>query len=771
MKKPGYRNEKGQSLVIIAFSIFVLIGFVGLAIDLGLAFVERIRVRRAADAAALAAAAELPLENAAIIRALEYLEENDYGCGLQVAAGGAGYFCADLTDTRVEVNIGAPDQFILGPENARRTININTSDYRDMNRPNPVNTSSRIRVEVVERVGVFFMRLFNFLDVPVQGVAVGENINQLDIVLVFDNSGSMEFDTICYGCWGKANDLAYPQGTTYPLPWDSDRNGQPDHCEGNAPLTYEGKQYIVIEAEEYSATNNSYNRRLYNIGDTYWVIQRNGGQPNTGYMGNANAYGRDTIGSYIQHRPSRTHVGAADDGTGVPCTWEDLLDGFICRRSQALNNWGGPRPAPRVDYEFTVPTTGNWYIWVRAQGGDNNSDTNGQNRTLHWGLDGAPIGRLYMNRQSDYTNGAKSGGWTWHRLGTGPGNSSSQGGGFPWNQSLQQNRTYTLNLWAGGPGSAVDRIIITNDDRNPATFFTYSGNNMITGSETGIAAGFGGIVSNVLRGGYTDNNRTGGACDPCDARFGGSPTPIDDRRPVCTGPINPQERYLDYLYDDEQPMRASIEAAKNFVRRLDPRYDQVGYVSYNSTATVRNRLECLRRRGVDACVAGYDPALGRSSAVIESTVIANLDSTTATGGTNIGHGIMLGIDVLSNRVVGGQQNWGRPGAAHIMVLMTDGETNQLGGVDPICYAQERWWPRTGDLNRDRAKDCAIFYAMRARDNGVVIYSITLGATADTELMAAVAEITGGVHRHAPRPEQLDAIFDELYERIFLRLVQ
>jgi hypothetical protein len=106
-----------------------------------------------------------------------------------------------------------------------------------------------------------------------------------------------------------------------------------------------------------------------------------------------------------------------------------------------------------------------------------------------------------------------------------------------------------------------------------------------------------------------------------------------------------------------------------------------------------------------------------------------------------------------------------------MIVMTDGETNTLSGVDSICYAQQLWPIRTGDLNRDRAKDCAIFYARQARDNGIVIYSITLGATADTELMAAVAETTGGVHRHAPRPEQLDAIFDELYERIFLRLVQ
>lgn len=751
MKKRGRRNEKGQSLIIIAFAIFTLIGFVGLAIDLGLAYVERIRVRRAADAAALAAAAELPLEDAAIIRALEFLEQNDYGCGLTVASGATSYSCTD-TNTLVEINIPP------GDNPSRRTIRINTSDYRDMDRPDPMNTANRIRVEVVEEVDVFFMRIFGFSNVPVQGLAVGENINQLDIALVFDNSGSMEFDTICYGCWAKST-LAYPQGTTYPLTWDGDLDGQPDHCEGNAPLTYSGKQYIVIEAEEYSATNNSYNRQLYNIGDTYWAIQRNGNQAGIGYMGNAGAYGRDVIGAYIQHRPSRTYV--SSDGTGVPCTWEDLLNGYICRRSDKLDSWGGPRPAPRTDYTFTVPTTGTWYFWVRIQGGDNISDTSGQNRALNWGTDNAPIGRVYARCSDDYTNGASSNHWTWHRL-------TATGGGAPI-PTFIAGQTYTLNLWAGGPGAAVDRIIITNDSRDPATFFTYAGDGACPGGgrESGIASGYSGIVNGVLRGGYVDNNRTGAACDPCDARFGGSPSPEDNRRPVCTGTVNPQERYLDDLYDDEQPMRASVEAAKNFVRRLDPRYDQVGYVSYNGTATIRDRLQCLRKEGVDHCIAGYDPDLGKSSTIIENTVIAHLDSTTANDGTNIGHGIMLGIQVLSSK----SPNYGRPGAAHIMIVMTDGETNTLSGVDPICYAEERWPIRTGDLARDRAKDCAIYYAMQARNNGIVIYSITLGATADIELMAKVAEITGGIHRHAPRPEQLNTIFDELYERIFLRLVQ
>jgi len=80
-----------------------------------------------------------------------------------------------------------------------------------------------------------------------------------------------------------------------------------------------------------------------------------------------------------------------------------------------------------------------------------------------------------------------------------------------------------------------------------------------------------------------------------------------------------------------------------------------------------------------------------------------------------------------------------------------------------------------DTSEQQGKDCAVYYASKspdsARNNGIVIYTITLGEGADIELMQYIAEETGGLHRHAPRPEQLDAIFEELYERIFLRLVE
>ena len=741
MKSINLRREKGQSLIIVAFAIITLIGFIGLAVDLGLAYIERIRTRRAADAAALAAATELPLEQAAAIRALEYLEENDYGCGLTVGARGSNYYCT-ITDTvRVEINAGAADQIIMGgaAEDVERIIRINTSDYRDMEQSDPSNSADRIRVEVEAKVGVFFMRVMDFANVEVLGRAIAENINHLDVVLIFDKSGSMEFDTLCYGCWVPEAGEEYPEGGLYPLPWDGSDEavGLPDHCEGNAPLSYDGNTYMVIEAEEYSQNAPTYIRDLYNIGDTFWVLQRNGTQA-PDYMKNNNdntngAFGRDSFGAYIAHRPA--------GNTGLSCYWDTLNNGNQECTIGGTEDWGGPRPAPQADYEFEVPHTNTWYVWIRAQG-----------NYLFWGLDDTPLGERDGYENGSGYHAADEENWVWRRAGS---------------EYLTGGSTHTLNIWAGHTDAAVDRIIITDDNRDPHDFFDYD----YYGRQSSIKYGYYGVVNNVLAGNYFDNNRTGAACDPCDARFGasrdGAPSPPHDpTRPYCAGAINPQDRYLDDLYDDEQPIRGSVQAAKNFVRRLDPRYDQIGYVTYSSNASIESELQCSRRTdlSLDECVQGYNNAIGVSSDEIESTVIAALDDTNAGGSTNIAAGIRDGIEVLSNK----SGHYGRPGAAPIMILMTDGEANVT--PNSTCHAED-YWPNDGE----DAKDCVVYYASKsadsARNNGIVIYTITLGAGADIELMEYVAKETGGLHRHAPRPEQLDAIFDELYERIFLRLVE
>lgn len=63
------RRQRGAVAIVVALSIFVLIGMIGLAIDLGRMFVIKTELQNAADACALAAAKELDGDADAITRA------------------------------------------------------------------------------------------------------------------------------------------------------------------------------------------------------------------------------------------------------------------------------------------------------------------------------------------------------------------------------------------------------------------------------------------------------------------------------------------------------------------------------------------------------------------------------------------------------------------------------------------------------------------------------------------------------------------------------
>ncbi len=65
-------DESGQALVLVAITMVVLIGFVGLAIDVGNAYLTQRDLQKAADAAALAGALELPNATAAAAVAQDY---------------------------------------------------------------------------------------------------------------------------------------------------------------------------------------------------------------------------------------------------------------------------------------------------------------------------------------------------------------------------------------------------------------------------------------------------------------------------------------------------------------------------------------------------------------------------------------------------------------------------------------------------------------------------------------------------------------------------
>jgi Flp pilus assembly protein TadG len=681
-------EESGQSLIIVALSIITLIAIIGLGVDLGLVYVERVNLARAMDAAALAGAQELPSEKAAHQRALEYLEANDYDTANA---------CIETHGSDLK---GGPGS-CAGADNETIII-IDTLQFRSGGQENSAN---RINVRANQDVALSFMRVIGFDSVPVGASSTAENIEDLDIAIVYDRSGSMKEDTRCYGCWEPSPTEDYRSGSTYPLPFADPSSGVVIHCQASTPLNYSGYWYVSIEAEHYSryVMEADYHRDWTEFPKLWWAMQRQPGK---------NASGPDYRGSWMKvgphsqfavHYPTIAHI------VDPPDYWT----------------------TPRLDYDFTVPEDGTYYVWMRAQGGTSYWTNNTSRRKVHIGLNGAAIATGETPNYGPYNDGADSWAWRWTRVATFSG--------------LDADTTYTANFWAAGAGFSLDKIVITNDPRTGLDSY----GRPLDWSYNGIDDG----------GPQETHGRTGWACmGDVDPRF---------------GPIDPETGELDDLYDDFQPIRAAKEAAKKFVRRLNPDLDQIGYVWYSTNASIREELYCLKHYG------GCDDF---------ENVVDAIESTYPDGSTKIGDAMWDGIRVLSTGrepsfdpsgagfppKVPGTIHYGRPSAAHIMVLMTDGQANLYPSLPSgygNCYSDELWPDQPDeDTNQRRARECVAWFAHQARDRGVVLYTIGLGAQADNELLAYAADITGGWYYYAPSAEELDTIFENLYERIFLRLV-
>ncbi len=343
-----FREQKGQSLVIFAAAFVGLLGMMGLALDLGRVYIERVTINRATDAATLAAVVELPYEEDAMNRAIEYLRLNGYDVGEDVEVFVRG--CATPTDGGVFQNVN--EGGLLGTDatmektdkvvgylyipakvaakdksKVRARFMIDTGSYRDgsagSNKCDPASgsygTSPKIRVRGESYVEMNFMKLpglGGFSRVTVSEEAVAENVTSLDVMIVFDVSGSMEFQTACSDCWVKTKEwesdddvkkFPYPSGNGYfnPIPynfaWFNSSGGTnasiPDSqlClprdidTGILTVDYEhpsmtiqdpddpSKQYyyLVHEAELYSARyNNNWSLQARNPGQGFWAIQR-----------------------------------------------------------------------------------------------------------------------------------------------------------------------------------------------------------------------------------------------------------------------------------------------------------------------------------------------------------------------------------------------------------------------------------------------------------------------------------------------------------------
>jgi len=124
----------------------------------------------------------------------------------------------------------------------------------------------------------------------------------------------------------------------------------------------------------------------------------------------------------------------------------------------------------------------------------------------------------------------------------------------------------------------------------------------------------------------------------------------------------------------------------------------------------------------------------------------NLQPGMWTTNTNIAAGIDHGVNVLLNSLQA------RPNASKVMLLLTDGIANTIRNGSSWNVTQAK------QDTKDAANDAAM--------QGIRIYTISVGANADVELMEEVAEIGHGEHFHAAGyideyASQLEDIFKKL----------
>jgi hypothetical protein len=748
---PGVRSQTGQSFIILALAFLGLVAMLGLALDLGLLYIERIHMKRAVDAASLAGVVELPDEEQAMTRAIEYLRMNDYDVGNDVNIMVVG--CtrddpdADLHHIQNPLrNHPTPYEYIPATVNPpRATFVLDTYSFQPEPRSSSdcgyvsdhwaAGTASKIAITGTVSVGMNFMQFFGFSRVPASDSAIAQNITNLDIAVVFDHSGSMQADTICYDCWHETTDdvATYPyptNGVYYPISYTLVMSNNlcsttpEDYVDGSS------RHYVIIEAELYSRNDSSYYRETRQTGTGYWALQRG----TTGALRSSSVDG--TRSAHVGHNPYWTY------GQSSPPA--PLLGRFYTLQD-AQNN-----VAPRLEYDFTVGWTGNAYVWLRAQGGGSwsfwvntvgGSYHNDPNE-LYWAVDGAAPAQNTITSNCTVTNYDYAGSgtcddyWGWVRLGS---------------FAVTSGSMHTLKLWAGSPGYEIDKIVVTSDSRTdysqiePLTYDSNRGRPATVGSARA------------------------GACDKCNPIFGLSVSPSD-----CTTPYylvtQQTNRLADDLYGDFEPLRTSQEAVKRFVKKLDPQFDQVGFVGFSLDVGPQAELACLRHDGPAACYLGSSP-------ISYTNVLQTIESQTAEGSTDIAEALRNGLEVLGINVDNrpGVDNdcdgsvgsaCGRGGSAkRIMILLTDGSPNANPGG--ACDDDPSLWP----YNNDPDFDCVMYYAIKARQTGTIIYTIGLGNGVIPELLQAVADETRATYYFAPSPRDLDDIFEQILTNIYVRLIK
>ncbi len=199
--------------------------------------------------------------------------------------------------------------------------------------------------------------------------------------------------------------------------------------------------------------------------------------------------------------------------------------------------------------------------------------------------------------------------------------------------------------------------------------------------------------------------------------------------------------YCDYAITDSpvQPVGSTRDAASAFLDLLRVDDDLASLVTYSSAATVDARLSS-DFEAVKTALGGVSPV----------------------GATAEPEAMEAALDELlfSDRAEGFGQR--------IMLLMTDGNANQMNGVyygsgGPYSYEFMGKTVTTG-IHPDVGAAME-FQTRRAISNSVRIYTVSFGEGADREVHQEIAKATNGAYYYSEDHEELVPIFIDIFRRL------
>lgn len=189
-------RNRGQAAVIVAMAFVGLLVAVGLAVDGGILFLHRVWLREAADAAALAGAYELPNENAACARVVEYLLNHDYTPG------------DDFEFKVIFPEPGEVDNFPAVPASPTRVLD--SPSIADCSGLTIAGDHQEVWVTADQQVQTVFMGLVGINKVGTGIPAVALKPEQFDIVFAIPDNSGLRHDTCDYN-----KSVMYTDGTDY----------------------------------------------------------------------------------------------------------------------------------------------------------------------------------------------------------------------------------------------------------------------------------------------------------------------------------------------------------------------------------------------------------------------------------------------------------------------------------------------------------------------------------------------------------------------------